>query len=219
MARKAKVGNGKEPSVDLDTKSPLQERSRNTFEDILAATGELMSEVGFERLSTNLIAGRAGLTPPALYRYFPNKYAVLKELAERLMQTQDDVVFDWIEGGGMDGETDARIASMIWMYKRVVTVTRDQPGGVFINRVMRVTPVLRQVRIASRELVVERVTERLGRRYPGVPRARLEMVARLSTETGTTAIEIAVEEPELADEILGEAARMIILYYEGLNPG
>ena len=30
-------------------------------------------EVGIERLSTNLVCERAGLTPPALYRYYPNK--------------------------------------------------------------------------------------------------------------------------------------------------
>lgn len=217
MAKEAKVRGKRAPSVDLDTKSPLQDRSRGTFEAILAATGELMSEVGFERLSTNMIAERAGLTPPALYRYFPNKYAVLKELAERLMQTQDDVVFDWIAEGGMEGEPEARIASTIWMYNRVVDVTRDQPGGVFVNRVMRVTPVLRQVRVDSRELVVRSVMERLRLRYPTVPPARLETAARLTTETGTAAIEIAVEEPDLADDILAEAARMVVLYYEGLT--
>ena len=45
-----------------------------------------VSDVGIERLSTNLVCERAGLTPPALYRYFPNKYALLSELGQRLMQ-------------------------------------------------------------------------------------------------------------------------------------
>jgi len=217
LAKEAKVRQKRPPSVDLDTKSPLQDRSRSTFEAVLAATGELMRDVGFERLSTNMIAERAGLTPPALYRYFPNKYAVLKELAERLMQAQDDVVFEWIANGGMDGEPDERIAKTIWVYGRVVDVTRAQPGGVFVNRVMRVTPVLRQVRVDSRELVVRNVMERLRLRYPTVPEARLETAARLTTEAGTAAIEIAVEEPDLADDILAEAARMVVLYYEGLT--
>ena len=68
---------------DLDTKTlPRQGRAQETFERILAITADLLSEVGIERLSTNLICERAGLTPPALYRYFPNKYAVLHALGE-----------------------------------------------------------------------------------------------------------------------------------------
>ena len=51
----------------------------------------MLEEVGFERLSTNMICKRAGLTPPALYRYFPNKYAVLKELGERRFQREAEV--------------------------------------------------------------------------------------------------------------------------------
>jgi len=37
------------------------------------------------------------MTPPALYRYFPNKYAVLQELGRRLVRAQDYAVFAWIE--------------------------------------------------------------------------------------------------------------------------
>ena len=46
--------------------------------------GALLAEVGIERISTNMIAARAGLTPPALYRYFADKYAVLEALADDL---------------------------------------------------------------------------------------------------------------------------------------
>jgi AcrR family transcriptional regulator len=30
-----------------------------------------------ERISTNLAAARAGVSPPTLYHYFPDKYALL----------------------------------------------------------------------------------------------------------------------------------------------
>ena len=81
---------------DLDTKTlPRQGRAQETFERILSITAELLAEVGIERLSTNLICERAGLTPPALYRYFPNKYAVLHALGERLMGAQNALLADW----------------------------------------------------------------------------------------------------------------------------
>src|SRR5688572_9407092 len=90
------------PVVPLDARAtPSQTRARTTFEAVLSTAGDLLGEVGFERLSTNLVCERAGLTPPALYRYFPNKYAILGELARRLMDAQDEAVFAWIRAGGL----------------------------------------------------------------------------------------------------------------------
>lgn len=57
------------------TRRPKQERSQATYELLLNVAGELLAEVGIDRISTNLICARAGLTPPALYRYFDDKYA------------------------------------------------------------------------------------------------------------------------------------------------
>src|ERR1700749_4229269 len=74
---------------------PTQSRGRTSYDAILRAAGELLLEVGIERLSTNLVCKRAGLSPPALYRYFPNKYALLRELGAQLMLAQDKVVFRW----------------------------------------------------------------------------------------------------------------------------
>src|SRR6185436_13400848 len=74
---------------------PRQGRAHETYERILGVAAELLGEVGVERLSTNLVCERAGLTPPALYRYFPNKYALLHELGERLMAVQNRLLEDW----------------------------------------------------------------------------------------------------------------------------
>lgn len=204
--------------VDLDTKmQPPRGRARDTFEMILATTGELLCDVGFERLSTNMICTRAGITPPALYRYFPNKYAIMKELGQRLMQAQDDVVFQWIEGGGLDGTLQEQTAQNLWMYRRVIEVTREMPGGLFISRVMRVIPILREVRVGSSELVASRLQQALRTRHPKISEARLRTAARLSTEMGYATIEIALEEPGIADDILAEAARMVVGYFDGLE--
>lgn len=49
---------------------------------------------------------RAGLTPPALYRYFPNKYALLSESGQRLMQRQNERVDHWITLEVFSGDLD-----------------------------------------------------------------------------------------------------------------
>lgn len=210
------MGAGVQP-VALATKMrPSQERARDTFETILTTTGDLLRDVGFERLSTNMICDRAGITPPALYRYFPNKYAIMKELGQRLMAVQDRVVFDWIADGGMEGGVPEREEKSFQLYRRVTEVTREYPGGMYITRVMRAIPILRDVRVDSSELVSQHVVDALHGRYPGLPLAKLHLVARLTTETGYAAIEVALEEPELEEEMLRETARMIVNYYETL---
>ena len=46
----------------LEKNKPRQERAKRTYESILAAAAELLVEVGVERISTNIIAERAGIT-------------------------------------------------------------------------------------------------------------------------------------------------------------
>src|ERR1044071_5135697 len=77
--------------------APKQERALQTRERLLDVAGELLGEVGIERISTNLICARAGMTPPALYRYFKDKYAVLEALGTRLMDRQNAVLFAWVD--------------------------------------------------------------------------------------------------------------------------
>ena len=86
-------------------KQPEQQRAAETVERILEATAAALADIGFERLSTNIVCARAGLTPPALYRYFPNKYALLYELGRRLMQRQNALVPLWITPQALTGST------------------------------------------------------------------------------------------------------------------
>ena len=89
----------------LEKNKPRQERAKRTYEAILVAASELLIEVGVERISTNIIADRAGITVPALYRYFPNKYAVLHALGAAMMDKQNDVCVEWFAqcAGGLHG--------------------------------------------------------------------------------------------------------------------
>jgi AcrR family transcriptional regulator len=203
----------------LDTKlTPSQDRARSTFEAILTTTGQLLAEVGFERLSTNMICERAGLTPPALYRYFPNKYAVLKELAGRLMDRQDEAVFDWIESGGAEAATlEEAIAKTRAIQERVVQITREEPGGLWTMRAIRAVPMLRDVRLASRDKVADRLFERMRVQYPDSRLGQLRIATRLSTELMYAATEMVIEEPDRdVESITSEVSAMVAGYYRAL---
>lgn len=206
----------------LDAKfRPSSENAKATFNTILQVTGELLSEVGFQRLSTNMVASKAGLSPPALYRYFPNKYALLAELGRRLMAEQDvDVIASHEATSSLQTRPALadRVASLVKIMRRHVEITREMPGGVWVMRALRAVPILQQVRIESRDLVADSLYENTRHWYPNTSEADLRLCARLSIELSYSAIEMVVEEPDLdPDQALTKAALMVETYFETMS--
>lgn len=60
---------------------PEQARSRASLQTILTSAAELIGQSGVDGLSMTEIASEAGLSKAALYRYFPNRRALVRELA------------------------------------------------------------------------------------------------------------------------------------------
>ena len=61
----------------MSSRAPGRPRNPEIDEAVLAATRELLVEVGYSRLSYELIAQRAGVNRPAIYRRWPSKAHVV----------------------------------------------------------------------------------------------------------------------------------------------
>lgn len=196
------------PTVDMKIKTvPAQERSRQTYESILAVSAELMAEVGIERFSTNLVCSKAKISPPALYRYFPNKYAIFKALGSRLMDIQDKAVISWIEQTPPAKTMEEAIANGREIQRRVTELTIREPSSLWVMRAMRAVPVLRDVRIASRNKVADAIFLKLQEQHPAQPEWKLRIATRLNIEISYAGLEMSLEEPELGiDRLIEEVA-------------
>jgi hypothetical protein len=62
---------------------PSQRRGKERVRAILIAALEAFKEKGLEHVTTNDIAKRAGIPIGSLYRYYPNKNAIVVDLLER----------------------------------------------------------------------------------------------------------------------------------------
>lgn len=62
---------------------PAQQRSSQRLDALLDAAAEIVDERGFERLTTQMVAERAEASIGTVYRYFPDRVAVLHALRER----------------------------------------------------------------------------------------------------------------------------------------
>lgn len=182
--------------VDLAIKrAPRQKRAVETYERILDVATRLLTEIGVERISTNLIAAEAGIKVPTLYRYFPNKYAVLMALGDRLMTRQNDVIVEWLARSDGATKPDALIEDIHFLLERTIAVTKADPGALSIMLALRAVPTLQDARLGSHRLMADIITDRIAPHLPHAERGELWPRIRLSVELCYAAIEMALEEP------------------------
>ena len=201
----------------LEKNKPKQERAKRTYEAILTAAAELLVEVGVERISTNIVAERAGITVPALYRYFPNKYAVLNALSAACMDKQNAVFQQWFDQYLEQGDPQLLVDEIYGLLKGTYDVTQEQVGGLEVVQALRAVEPLREVRIASHRVVSSQFAT-IAAEFLGRPADELVMTqARLTVNLGYAIVEMAMEDQSLsAESILREGARMIQLYWQGI---
>ncbi len=205
---------GREQVELLEKNKPRQARAKRTYEAILEAAAGLLVEIGVERISTNLIAERAGITVPALYRYFPNKYAVLYALGAKLMDRQNRVATEWYDSHAEGNDPRRLLAGIHSLLRGTYEVTREQRGALEILQALRAVAPLRDLRLTSHRLVSEQLAALLAPRLPHLGADTLAIQSRLSVEVGYDVVEMALEEQRVnPDAILSEGARMIECYW------
>lgn len=198
----------------LEKNLPRQERAKRTYEAILNAAAELLIEVGVERISTNLIAERAGITVPALYRYFPNKYAVINALGAGMMDRQNKVFEQWFEShiGGGDTELLSHIYDVL---KMTFDVTLEQPGGLEILQSLRAVGPLRELRLTSHAMVAEQFAQIVAELLQTPLNDQVLLRARVSVEVAYGVVEMALEDSSRAPEaVLREGANVLEVYWQ-----
>ena len=197
--------------VELDRKrAPTQTRALETCERILDAAANLLADVGIERLSTNLICERAGLSPPALYRYYPNKYAVLAELGVRLMMSQNELLEKWATPATMKLSAAKFEERIRQLFLDTLEMTRKSIAGEWITRALRAVPSLAPVRIGSHDHVTGLLVAAFAVAYPAVPTARVRLVSRLAIEVMYSAQELLVDDTTLdAEEVATVMSHMV----------
>src|SRR5215510_420603 len=67
-----------------------QSRSRESLQRLLNAAEDVMTERGLEGATIPRIAARAGLSPGAVYRRFPDKDALLQTVVLTVMEQLDE---------------------------------------------------------------------------------------------------------------------------------
>ncbi|MDR3367567.1 MAG: TetR/AcrR family transcriptional regulator [Rhodoferax sp.] len=198
--------------MGVKTKAKLPDSGRGliTIEKLVKAAGEVLAETGFEKLTSNAICARAGLTPPAFYHYYADKYEVLEELAERLLRKQSDAFGDWVKASAQGSDPMPSVESLERLFHGLIDIASAEPGGIWTIRALRALPNLNHVRLRWQRQYTDEIFR--------VVRSSIEETAwpllwsriRILVEFGYVVDELVYEEDKLSREtVVREAARLI----------
>lgn len=216
--RKRATSKSAEMSEDraASRKPPLSGKPKETYDRLVQAAGEILGEVGFERLTSNAICARANVTPPAFYHYFRDKYDILEVLARRLLKRQNDAYAIWLfeEGGWIDAEK--RSAALAEWFRIAAEIVATEPGAIWTMRALRAIPKLAHVRLESQRMNTDRLFQVYSRAFPEMDPDLLWQRLRIRSEFGWMVDELAMEEDRLRRDVLfQEAARMMTMAVVG----
>lgn len=199
---------------DRNRRRPQQERSQRSYDAILAAASDLLAAEGLERFTTNAVAERADLSITAVYRYFPDKYAIMAELYRRSEERRAAQAAPYIERAAQaDGDwvSVMRAATMAAAKARVA-----DPDYMALRPMHDAIPELRDANDLIMEASSSRVATTLRRFKPQLSKVRAERAARLIGATLMAALDEATAGGRVQRSYLDEALHMVELYIRDL---
>lgn len=199
-------------------RQPQQTRSQERVALILDTAAQVFAETGYEAATTNAIAERAGISIGSLYRYFPDKEAILGALAQRYVeQTRaiyDRVITDDLAYLPLPVLFDRLLDPFIEMYHQYPIYHHILLGA-------DISPDIAAAAGAVREESLRRLTGLVHSLAPqlGPERARLVATVSNATVKSLIALLVASDNPAFDRQVTTEVKRMLLGYLEPILAG
>lgn len=185
---------------------PVQGRSVARVQRMLDACAELIDEVGYDGLSTTLLAERAGVAIGSVYQFFPDKRAIVQALTLRNVEAYLARLADRIPAGelthwwdGVDGAIEEYIA-----------LHRTVPGFRTLHFGDVVDVHLIDSERDNNAVIADHLAELLVRYHsaPDTPQLRFALV--MAVEAADALIKMAFRRtPEGDDAVLAESKTLV----------
>ncbi|NEC64111.1 TetR/AcrR family transcriptional regulator [Streptomyces sp. SID9727] len=170
-------------------------RPRNRRQLVVEAAGRVFSERGYHAASMEEVAAKVGITAAALYRHFPNKYALFAECA--------DVMVDGLVSALDEVPPGAPLPDVLLPLTRI-TVAHRASGGVYRWEARYLNREDRRRLAAGFGRLVARVEEAVRREHP-LGDARLRAVAALGAIGSITMHHTSIAQRRAEDLLLTSA--------------
>ena len=196
-------------------KKPQQARGHAAVDRILEATGELLDEVGYGGVTTSHIAERAEVNIATLYRYYPNKFAVLTALAERFDGARADATADLLRQLPFVDDWRGSIAAAIDLTARQ---RENQAGGRALRRALQSSPELWQIDHRMTQRVADVLCEAMKALRPDLDEEVTKDLALVVVTTVTALLDLAndpaVEQSRIRTQLTDLVDRYLAPYFD-----
>lgn len=176
---------------------------------MLDACAGIVDEVGYEGLTTTLLAERAGVAIGSVYQFFPDKRAVVQALTQRNLAAYLHRLADRFaaaELGGWWEGVDSAIDEYIQMH-RTVPGFRTLHFGDVVDR------HLLDDEQDNNAVIAARLAEVLVAQFGMPDAARLRFALAIAVEAADALIKLAFRRhPDGDDEVLAEAKTLVREY-------
>ncbi|WP_369601671.1 TetR/AcrR family transcriptional regulator [Hahella sp. SMD15-11] len=194
-------------SMELEQRrQPVQERSRERVERILTVAARLISEKGVDALKTSEIAREAGISLASLYRYFPNKAAVIKALAEQHIRKLDAHLKAFAESLDLDNGFDQLIDTYARFY-------RSEPGYKEIWSGVEAMPELQALDLGELYDNARVVSEAAQARFPDVDPDRLWLICVMLPRACGAVLRLAMTMSEDQAAVMVDELKLMVKSY------
>lgn len=197
---------------------PKQARARETFDRILDAAADLLTEQGIEGLNTNEVASRAGVNVSTLYRYFDDKYDLVEGLLTRFSELQLTEVAQQIP---RFDDPHERVSHILDLQLQLLA---RHPWLGPVQRALRASPHLQAIRAANSARTRDALLGNMGwdganARGPFTLGERQDAAAQLLVEIWGTGLQAVAEAPEPErPALLAELRILLNAYLDTMAP-
>lgn len=189
-------------------RKPVQQRSAQRVERMLEACASLIEELGYDGVTTTLIAERAGVAVGSLYQFFPDKRAVVQALTLRnLERFMSNVVqrFDSAELEHWWDAVDSMFDAYVEMHRTVPAFSRLHFGDVVDTRLLDEG---KDNNTVIAEGLASLISERFGRSM-----AELQLPVAVAIEAADGVLKFAFRRNDRGDQIVVDEAKALIKGY------
>ncbi len=175
---------------------------------MLEACANLIEEVGYDGVTTTLIAERAGVAVGSLYQFFPDKRAVVQALTMRNLDQFMDMIANRIGSAQLDHWWDA----VDMVFDAYVTMYREVPGFTQIRFGDVVDLRLMDDQRDNNTVIADRLAGLLTARF-NLDVAELRLPISVSVEIADGILNLAFRRKLFSEDVVIAEARRVVRAY------
>jgi AcrR family transcriptional regulator len=187
---------------------PVQKRGILRFAAILGGARQVLSEQGYEHFTIEDVAAAAAVPVGSVYQYFPNKFALVAELAAQ----DTEFLVGAINEAAPAFPTEDWQQEIDELIEVLAQLWADDPWRPALYAAMRSTAATRLRAQENTSAMARATTRPLSALTPHLSEQRCYDIAVVIVETCQTLLNLSVQDGRVDHAVVRETKRMIRAY-------